>query len=349
MAKYEYEMIINQKPKRGPIYILTFGSTREIRLRIGENKAAICVTMSVAKSPEQLLSPQERLFAHVLKKAMVLHLIRYSRNLQFSKVLIRINGVETIFSFNSKPPLIFSLTDRTLLRKFPDTWKQGDFIKGVLDQTKTQQGPLMSSLYALATSKSKHYQAERFFNLWLAINGVYGFFYEKAKLAGKSSKTGNREESDKDQMKRMLWIYGMGSENYTKAQRDQRALQVLSVIRHHDQPITPATFSEKPTQDNLVGKIEPLLVVSEKDMRRMDIKVKGFVMMELGYYFRCQLFHANKPIPLFSYAEEKEVFFLKLIGDLLEDFLERELFLLFDDEHVEEWIIPKILKFAEQK
>lgn len=349
MARYEYEVIINQEPKGGPVATLSYGPTKDIRLRIGKNKAAIYVTMSVAKTAQQLLSPQERLFAHVLKKVMALHLIRYSRNLTFSRVTIRINGEVTDFSYRGKPPLIFSLTSGTFHRKFPPSWHQPAVVRGMLAQTRTQQGPVMSSLYALATAKSKHYQAERFFHLWLAINGCYGFLSEKADQLGVSTRSGKRDEPDREQIKRLLRVYGLGNENCSKAQRDLLAPQILSVLRHYDQPITPATFSEPATPDNLVGKIEALLVNPEQPNQRLDISVKGFLMMELGYYFRCQLFHANKPLPLFSYAQEKELTFLQLISDLLEDFLERELFLLFDDLQVEERINPAILKAAETK
>lgn len=80
-----------------------------------------------------------------------------------------------------------------------------------------------------------------------------------------------------------------------------------------------------------------------------DLTAKGFVMMELGYQLRCQLFHANKPLPLFSFADERELVFLKIVSDLLEEYLDQELYRLFDPKYVTERILPVIEKTAVKK
>ena len=341
MARYDYVLIINKEPKRGPLFTLTYNQTRGIQLRVGRNAAAVYVTMGVAKEPWQLLSSQDRLFSHVLKKAMVLHLVKYSKNLSFHHVTVRINGTETQFHYPDRPP-VFALTDGTLLRRFPDSWDNEAFYQGMLDQPKSQQGPLMSSLYALTISKSKHYQAERFFNLWLAMNGMYGFLSEKADELGLSKKKNQKSESDLIQMKRLVRLYNLGQETYSQATRDLIAPKILSILYRYGQPITPVMLSEPTADKILVDQIESRLIHPKENDRMMDLSAKGFVMMELGYYFRCQLFHANKPMPLVSFADEREVFFLKLISDLLEDFLETELYQLFDDAHIQGTLLPAI-------
>ncbi len=49
---------------------------------------------------------------------------------------------------------------------------------------------------------------------------------------------------------------------------------------------------------------------------------------------RCNIIHVDKPYALFSYAEESEIKCLKCINELLDEFIENNLHLWFDENYV---------------
>ena len=59
----------------------------------------------------------------------------------------------------------------------PSNFIEQKTVEGILSKTKTTYDSRIASLYALICSKSKHYEAERFIYLWMAFNGMYGYFF----------------------------------------------------------------------------------------------------------------------------------------------------------------------------
>ncbi|WP_165053396.1 MULTISPECIES: hypothetical protein [unclassified Adlercreutzia] len=51
---------------------------------------------------------------------------------------------------------------------------------------------------------------------------------------------------------------------------------------------------------------------------RPDLSLCGYLLFCLPYYFRCQLLHGVKPIPLFVYKTDERVWFLSFLSGFIE-------------------------------
>ena len=74
-----------------------------------------------------------------------------------------------------------------------------------------------------------------------------------------------------------------------------------------------------------------------------------YLLTQLSYYYRCNLFHGDKPIPLFSYADDIDLKCLRIINDLLESCLDQYLYQWFDPAYLNSEIMPKLEAMAREK
>lgn len=344
MAKYRYELIINKELKKYREYAFNFGQTKDITISVAKSSLKISVTMGTAKQPEEIISSRNYLFSDAIKKAMLLHLIQYSENLPIKTLQVRINGEEKQFTYDKGRPPVYSLTPGQLLRKFPESWQNDALFKNILDQTKSSHGPLMASLYALICSKSKHYETERFVYLWMSMNGLYSHLTELAKPFVPPDKT--LGDSEKAKIERFLRINQLGRETPSRGDSVFIAQKVIAALRRYNAPLQPEIFKEPACQSNIRGQIEEL-IMSETG-RKYDIEAGAYLMMGLGYHFRCNMIHSNKPLPLFSYADEDQLSYLRTVSNLLEEYLDNHLYRLFDEGYVDTQIMPEIRKIIDE-
>lgn len=76
----------------------------------------------------------------------------------------------------------------------------------------------------------------------------------------------------------------------------------------------------------------------------MTKHIHTLIINKVGNYFRCKIVHGSKPVYLFSYADDKELHSLKIINALLEEFIDNNLPLWFDENYIKNIIIPKTNK-----
>lgn len=65
------------------------------------------------------------------------------------------------------------------------------------------------------------------------------------------------------------------------------------------------------------------------------LTLHGYLLFCLPYYLRCQLLHGEKPLPLFVYKTDERVWVLPILSDLIEGFLDENLWKLFDADELE--------------
>ena len=64
--------------------------------------------------------------------------------------------------------------------------------------------------------------------------------------------------------------------------------------------------------------------------------------MCLPYYFRCDIFHADRPVPVFVTKHDERFWCIGLLCDMVESFLDGELWHLFDNEYLTGYAIPRL-------
>ena len=69
--------------------------------------------------------------------------------------------------------------------------------------------------------------------------------------------------------------------------------------------------------------------VAEYGKKDFDVTPYGFLLTDYPYYLRCTLFHAERPIELFSFESDWELKSLRIVNFLLEEFLDQNLHILF--------------------
>lgn len=279
-----------------------------------------------------------------IEKAFLIHLIKYSRHISIRTVTAKIGKKrKTIFDAeknDSEIFPIFSLINGSLLKghEFPERWEiSQELCEAILSRRKSYFNSLDSALFALVYSKSKEYETERLVYLWMAINGMYNHFAKMAEFVLKHTFNKNKTISgDKDQMQELLKFYGLGKNLLSKNPRTAAADDVISVLRDYEGNITKEMLipDENNNYNNplAVDIYSKLKDIKTEDNKQYEITPYGFLLFELPYYYRCKIFHANKPIYFFSY--EDEVRCLQIINNLMEEFVQTHLIEWFEDGFV---------------
>ena len=101
---------------------------------------------------------------------------------------------------------------------------------------------------------------------------------------------------------------------------------------------TDADALKEIKENNLPNQIQRFLVKQNGDP--YDLTALGYVLTQLTYYYRCNLFHASKPMALISFADENRLVILRILNNLLEEFLDENLPKWFDDNYIENNVKP---------
>ena len=330
MSKHLHRIIINKEKKYTKKYIYNFGNTKDICIKLAKDYISIEVELTKIYGNDSVLSNNNHLFADAIKKALLLYLINYSENINIKYMNIYVDNESDSFLDNIDGCVlpISSLIVGKLYTPFINKFNNNE-IKGILSQTKSSSDSRLASLMALIISKSKSYEAERFIYLWMAFNGMYGYF---SKLIDETQ--GERIGSDFKQIMAMQVLLGIGCDRIKERTEKKRIPnEIISIIRHYDNISITRESLENGKDKDLANKIlDKLFNINSK--KKYNLSAYGYLLTQFSYYFRCKYIHASKPMSLFSYNEDVELKCLKIINNLLEKFIEDNLHKWFDDEYV---------------
>ena len=94
--------------------------------------------------------------------------------------------------------------------------------------------------------------------------------------------------------------------------------------------------------NELSQQISAALINASRE--KYNLTAYGYLLTQLSYYFRCKIVHGSRPVLLFSHADNKELHALRVINDLLEEFIDDNLYAWFDGEYIKKIVIPKTHK-----
>ena len=273
------------------------------------------------------------LVSDAVKKAMLLYMIHYSKPLKIKKITVQIDDdIDTVDVTQSNT--VFCMVEKEFIEKLPDEWMNTTSLTGILSYTKTSYDSRVASLFAFLSAKSKILETERFFYLWMSFNGIYGYISKLFDQAENSK----RIKKEYRQIIRLQKVYGLGSYTFSDDKEKSRiAHEVAGLVKKVDAKMSKAFLST----DEGVSLSESILEAVNKE-ESYDLTAYGYLLTQFAYYYRCNLFHADKPISLFSFYNEGELHCLRAISDLLEEFILETLPNLFDDTYINDVLIPKI-------
>ena len=317
MKKYFYKLIINSEVKRGKSFKYDYKRTKDINIRIKKDSFEIKVGMTKKNNKEDIFKRTNYLIYDAIKKAMLLHLILYSKNIEIKNIELKIDEISINITKEDIVP-IYSLINGSLVRKMNNNWSNIELSK-VLSYTKTSSDSIIASLYALIMSKSKSNETERFIYLWMSFNGMYNYI---DKLNNP-----NKDRADGRGLEMLAKVFKLGSKGIGRDNRAKIFGKVVRVLENY--PNVVITEESHKNKRDLVRSIEKILLDNN-----CEISVYGYFLIYFSYYLRCNVIHANIPLSLFSYDDEVELRRLRIANGLLEEFLDSNLNKCFSDNYV---------------
>ena len=176
----------------------------------------------------------------------------------------------------------------------------------------------VAALYAYLYSKSKQFETERFFFLWMAMNGMY------VSLAPAGIVREDRR------IREFLVRFGLGEEMINSHESERLCKLVMLQLLNYQEPITRESLLEE--NHGLLFNLLQQSILVRPDGTAYRVTPFGFMLVVLPYYLRCKLFHANKPAELFSFKNDMELNALRVVNSLIEEFLDHELLTVFSIE-----------------
>ena len=342
MKKHKYQIIIGNPSKKSNIYCYDYSANkgRNIILNISEKGIKITAELSKLYHSEKIINSSNYIFADAIKKSLLLYLILYSKNIVIKNMKVQIDEIFEEISVPMKGhfPPIYSLVVGKLHTSFLKEWNNSQFIQALLSKTPSNyaEDSRWAALFATICAKSKQYEAERFLYFWMAFNGIYDYLFKQIKKP-----KAKKQSSEKKQLTLFLKLYDLGYQHIERNDAGIIAHEVMSVITRHD---LSAIISIDDIPKCLEKQIKKIL--STIASNKYNIKPKGYLLVSFPYYFRCKYFHAGRTLPLFCYANEQELKCLHLINTLLEEFIDKNLYHLFENNYVDNTFKEKIKLIA---
>lgn len=335
--KRDYVVRVNGGAKRGAShYQYSYASTKGIKLDLGPRSATISMSLWSRKSASDFGSTGCcRLYDDSLYKTSMAWLLRYGRIVPIQSITVQVgDGPETVVydvgkPGGGRPP--FSALSFSGKVDLPEEFRSEHVMSTILSISRTKVSHRMAALNALLLAKMKSDKSgvsdivERFSNSWTSLNGYYN--YVDSRLPHAHYKEYKRIETS-------LKLHGLGDQAVSTTHRDQLsrvAIRALEGVKSLREPVAPAVQ-------------ERLALLSDRIREFTDDKgecpyggltVDGFLLFCLPYFFRCKLLYGEKPLPLFVYETDERMWCLPLLSDLIVDFLDKNLWKLFDGSELD--------------
>lgn len=328
-------------------------------LKISENCFVIETEMSYTGTIDDILSSKVGYFRDALLKAVMIYRLKYPDPIDQQRLTVSIDGTQKVLfdkSKNNNLPLVYSMLDEKLFRPFSDYMKSDEIINWYINKAKSSYSDAISAYFAYLYSKTKEYESEKFFYLWIAMNGFCNGIYQAfIKKYGKFKKyTKNKSgiikyiNKDKDLTEsEIIWltsvIFGLGKKSIPQKQSELIARNVISVFRDckHTE-YNKKMFDDKDLSDRIKSKVYSRENPPDDENKRLkntvyspdpfDITPYGYTLLWLSYYIRCTRFHANKPIILLCLIDDHDMRCLTILNCLIEEFLEENFHYLINEK-----------------
>ena len=301
-----YELTINGGSNSNSISF-AYGNTKTAIIKISHFAASIGVEFSKEVSESYC----NALLKEGIKRAALLHLLKYSDTLTIVRAeLITIKNGAVISA--NEYPIAYSFTsliDSEI--NIPEIIKPNDF-ESVMQIKKSDNDRRIAALYAYLLSRSQKIETDIFLYQWIAINGMYAYVW-----SGK----------DRDALSKLANQLGIGKIVLCQNDRNRLGKQTMLAINNIEGNVTKDSLT-KGDHKQLASDIQNIL--KDNKTKGFSMTPYGYLILDYGYYVRCNMFHANKPLLVFSFKTDMELKTLEVINGLHKEFLDNNIGKLFD-------------------
>lgn len=318
--RYLHKIVINREVARPKVF-KTRISGKDVEIRLAKNGISVSNSLTTKNAPESSLSSWSPSLARGLKAAMLLYILLYGKELNVKKVFWRLGGGE-LNEYFFEDRFVYSLLGKGSINNLDAGWKKENVLNTVLKLSQEKEDFRLAALNAYLTGKRAAAETERFLYLWMSMNGLYEY-YNKAVF-----KTIKGKETDRIEAFMNSFIPG---HHFLIRNERNRCFDELNglILKTKD-------FKDKIKDPlSLVCK-KAEWQISKAAGRDIPINAYFYYLFQQTYTYRCSLFHANRPVKLLSFAEESEIIVLRTLSDLLEEFLDKELYKSFEQYAVAE-------------
>lgn len=321
--KYTYTIELNKvlEAQNSRKYYYNYRNTKDICITISENAARISCSMTVKFNPQSFAIEKNQLFSDAIKKALLVYLIIFSKNLEVKQALLFVDGE---YQMPISVP-IYSLIPDSLNRNMPNVWDSKEVVEQILTYSVSIYDSKIASLFALICAKSKDKETERFMYLWMSINGMYNFISKCA---------GNQIWNEQEKISMILKMYDMAESALTHKDRQHIAKYIIPIVSENwdSGAITQESLSDSDSHQKIANAIKAQLKESLTNGSE-EIEPYACLLIELPYYLRCSYFHASKPVLLYAFKDEQILKCLCALNETMEAFLDKELYKYFSGKY----------------
>ena len=312
---YNYSLVINGITKTAPL-TFDYGNTKSVNLCVAKQKVFIEKSLSKDYRKGFQDSYLDYLMREGVKRAALIHLIKYSEALVIKSMRLTIEDDKGVATITEDKYELSPLINGKLIRRVPSLWNDRVILRSIVKNHKSKMESEEAAVYGYLLGRSKANETERFLNNWIAFNGYYNSYYLIK----------NNKKSFKDSVKINFFLQDLpGSARILKPDdRPELAQKVMGLLCRYPAPITKTDLEQHVYPDFEDTLLRWLEVYSS------SLSIYLYLLTDFSYYLRCSLFHGGKPLPLFCYKDDKELKGLMTANAILEDFLDNNLHKLFD-------------------
>ena len=314
--KHLHCLTYNSLGKKPHVFTYQFGNTKNVMIRVSYNAVSISARLSNQYDAHEMSSNNCYLFPDAIRKALLVHILLYSKNISIKTISVRIDEKEDLIEVSDKSKPYSLISTGVLERRIPSIWNDPSIIQNILKQTQSNADSRMAALYAYVCSKDKQFETERFMYLWMAFNGLYGSL---SKLISKQMNQAIKREYK--QIIHMLQFLSIGNETIKEEDKSRIAHEVIALLIKHG-PILRSDFMR--TEENSISN-QIIGALFKQNGDPYDLTAYGYVLTQL-----------------ISFADDSQLVILRILNILLEEFLDNNLHKWFDDEFLEKELNPFI-------
>lgn len=265
-------------------------------------------------------------FTESIKRLFFVHLLNYSALLENKTCTVCIDA--TTLSDITVP--IVSIFHNNDFFKIPDSLKSDQLINELIQDFTQNNAKIVSINNYLIALNYINSPVEQFMHLWMAFNGLYGYFKNKVQ-------TQLRRTDYVSENKELKW-WGIGfnlllPDTLFSQDRDFHVRNANEII----EKITEASdFADIYNLNTFYNSSINQIIITEVQNRYSVNMDNGFayILLKIAYYKRCDLFHGAKKIILFSSKPQSRHKLYNFLNELLIDYISQIFVQVFDDSNL---------------
>lgn len=309
--KYTYRLTINSDDFNSKEIITFPYASNKVDIVVKNGKAKATTVIGKDYLQEDIANSYLcKLMREAISRINIIHSLKFGKSISINSLnLSKYLGDKKKFELDLIAIIDCLFSYDKLIGEIPESLKTEENLRKIVSNYKTKQAGREAAIYAYLFSKTKSYPPEKFIYLWMTLNGVYNYMF----------KTGKGR--DRECINKLLQHYNLGNEISTRKKRAAIAIKIKQLLEQSGS-VDSILDQLKDTNDNdLKSKIKEVL-----DKNKLyNIQPYGYIIMDYAYYYRCNIYHADKPLPLSLCKDDSDYKSIAVINDLLEEFLDDKL------------------------